>query len=182
MNSNTTHTRYNTVSQFLHWLTLLLILGMYATAWGRDFMSIDYKALAMPLHKSLGITILAVTSFRIFWRLSHKPPLPPLGIPCPMMMAASATHFMLYGFLVAVPVFGWLMISAWGRPMEYFGLVELPSLIEKNRILGVTFKNIHETGATVFFCFIGLHILAALYHQFVREDGLLDRMLPGKTH
>ena len=93
--------------------------------------------------------------------------------------AAEAMHRMLYIFMVAQPVIGWLMSSAKGVTTVYFGVVPLPDLLQKNKALGHALAEVHGALAWIILGFIGLHVLAALKHHFFDRDEVLTRMLPG---
>jgi cytochrome b561 len=81
--------------------------------------------------------------------------------------------------MIAMPLIGWLLLSASGKPVPFFGL-ELPALIGKNRELASTIKEIHEFLGTAGYYLIGLHAAAALYHHYVTTDNTLTRMLPDR--
>jgi cytochrome b561 len=85
----------------------------------------------------------------------------------------------LYGLMVSMPILGWMILSAAGKPIPFFGL-NLPSLISENRDLAGQIKEIHETVGTFGYFLIGAHALAALYHHYALGDNTLLRMLPGK--
>jgi len=71
---------------------------------------------------------------------------------------------------------GWLMSSAKGYTVNYFGLFELPDLLSKDKALEHQLKDLHEYLADVLVALVCLHVLAALKHQFIDRDGLLSRM------
>ena len=86
-------------------------------------------------------------------------------------------HFALYVLMIGLPLGGWLILSASGKPVPFFGL-QLPALVGESKDLADLFKEIHETGATVGYFLIGLHAAAALYHHFFVRDDTLRRILP----
>ena len=83
---------------------------------------------------------------------------------------------LLYLLMAALPLLGWLALSARGGPVPWFGL-ELPLLLDENRALSKTFKNLHEIGATVGYVVVGVHAAAALLHHYVLRDNTLRLML-----
>jgi len=95
------------------------------------------------------------------------------------LAAARLNHWALYAILFAMPITGWLMSSASNIPVSWFGLVQLPDFVEPDRGLKETFEEVHESLAYVLYALAGLHVAAALKHQFVDKDGLIFRMLPG---
>lgn len=86
-------------------------------------------------------------------------------------------HLGLYALMIGLPLLGWLTLSAAGKPIPFFGL-ELPALIGADKKLAGDLKELHETLAVAGYWLIGLHAAAALFHQYVRRDGTLQRMLP----
>jgi cytochrome b561 len=133
----------------------------------------------MSRHKSVGITILGIAVIRLAWRWIDRPPaLPPM--PRWQELAARLNHWALYALLFALPLTGWLMSSAANRPVSWFGLVQLPDFIAPDEGLEEALEETHETLVNVLFALAGLHVAAALKHQFVDRNGLLFRMLPGR--
>lgn len=170
--------RYHRISQTLHWFTALLVLVMYVTGWGREFMDGDLRKAMMPIHKSVGITIIILTLGRLGWRFFQKPPAYAVPMPRILHRLSQAAHWALYGFLIAIPTLGWLLISAADRPMLYLGVIDLPLLIGKNPELRPVIGSWHVNGAIAMFVVIAAHAIAACFHQFVLKDRLIDRMLP----
>jgi cytochrome b561 len=86
-------------------------------------------------------------------------------------------HITLYALMIGMPLLGWLLLSAAGKPIPFFGL-ELPALISKNKELADLIKEIHETIGTAGYFLVGIHAAAALFHHYVKRDDTLVRMLP----
>jgi hypothetical protein len=70
--------------------------------------------------------------------------------------------------------------SAANRPVSWFGFVQLPDFIAPDAGIKEIFEEIHESLVNLLLVFVGLHVAAALKHQFIDRDGLLFRMLPGR--
>lgn len=171
--------RFSQISISLHWLMLILIAMVYATVELKGLFPKggDFRQLLKPLHSGLGIVILMLVIVRIAYNIGRaSPPIVP-SPPVWQKLAGKLTHYLLYLFMVAVPVLGWLMLSAKGKPIPFFGL-ELPALIGSDRNLGKRLENLHETFAQVGYFFIGLHAIAALFHHYIARDNTLIRMLP----
>ena len=169
--------RYNSVSIWLHWLMLALIAGAYATIELRGFYprgSATREALK-NWHYWLGLTVLLFVWLRIVARLVWKAPAPvERGW---RDLASKATHGALYVLMIAMPLAGWAILSAEGDPVSFFGL-RLPALVAEDRPFAKTLEEIHELGGTIGYWLIGLHAAAALFHQYVLRDRLLERMAP----
>lgn len=86
-------------------------------------------------------------------------------------------HFALYAWMIGMPLGGWLLLSASGKPIPFFGL-QLPALITESKGLADLLEEVHEAGGTVGYFLVGLHSAAALFHHYVSRDDTLVRMLP----
>lgn len=163
----------------LHWATLVAILLVVGLVFYRE--TVDDKAqriLLIALHKSFGLSVALLAVARLLVRLFRRP-LPPAADMSPLSrFAAEAAHVGLYVLLLALPLIGWGLSSAHGKPVSFFGLVSLPSLVEPDEDLGDTFAEYHEAGAWLLLGLVGVHAAAALFHHFVRRDRVLRAMLP----
>ena len=132
------------------------------------------------LHFSIGVLILFLAVGRLGWRLTHPEPPPLDGIPPWQVQSARVVHWLLYLLLFVVPILGWLAASWRGFPVIMFGLFELPKLLA-TRAPGLGWTgDVHGLLANyLMLALVGLHVAAALYHYFIRRDGVLQRMLPG---
>ena len=175
---NTTE-RWGFVSIGLHWLTLLLILGLATVGLLMDELPTSpLKIQVYALHKSFGLTVLALTLLRLLWRLVAGAPQPVPGMPRWQQWAASGTHGLLYALLLAMPLSGWLYNSAAGFPLKWFGLVSLPKLTGFNTEVKHYAGETHETLFYVLAGLLLLHAAAALKHHYIDRDSTLKRMLP----
>ena len=179
MTLKNTSERWGGVSQWLHWLVVLLILttGVMGLVMG-DMRNSPTKIEIYALHKSLGLSILALAILRLVWRLYAGAPRPVPGTPRWQDRLASTTHWLLYGLLFAIPLSGWTFNSAAGYPLQWFKLFNLPALVERDADLRQLAGNVHEL---LFWSLVGLallHAAAALYHHVFRRDDTLARMLP----
>lgn len=170
--------RYNPVSIALHWLIALLIFGAFPLGlYMVDLPLSPQKLHYYSWHKWTGVTIFILALLRILWRLGHKPPAP---VPMPnwQRLTAETVHYLLYACMVVIPLSGWLMSSAKGVQTVWFGLLPLPDLLTKNKELGHALEDVHAALNYGMLLLFGLHLAAALKHQFIDRDGLLLRMNP----
>ena len=179
---NETVDRYSPVSIWLHWLMLLLLIAVYAFVELHDLFprGSATRGSLMTWHFMLGISILFLVVLRLVAR--HIGSIPPI-MPAPpkwQMLSANLLHIVLYAFMIGMPLAGWLMFSAFGKPVPFFGL-ELPPLIEVNRPLGASIRELHETIGKLGYFLIGLHAVAGLYHHYFVRDNALKRILPWKS-
>ncbi len=154
----------------------VLLIGLLAAGLIMVDMPRPDKYAVYGWHKAFGMIALLLILVRIIWRYYKKPPVA-VAMPEPMALASKMTHFALYALMVAMPVLGWTMSSAGGHAVKLFGF-EVPALVEKNKELGAWANDMHEYGSYALIALIVLHFVAALYHHFIRKDGLLSRMKP----
>lgn len=174
-----TQSRYGLVSQLFHWLVVALILAQYAWAWRIDNAEgFRVRLELVTQHKTIGMTVLALALLRLLWRIFNRPPSLPGGMRGWERVAAKAGHWALYGLIFAMPLSGWLYSSAAGLGDYWWGPVNFPSLVESSERLEDLFGRVHETLAWALAIMAGVHVLAALRHQFLLKDGLMRRMLP----
>ncbi|MBP2158844.1 MULTISPECIES: cytochrome b/b6 domain-containing protein [Asticcacaulis] len=174
---------YNRYSRWLHWLIAFLILLNVFLGWRLDAESPWFRSI-INLHKSIGISILLLTFVRIAVRLAYKaPPEPPM--PKWQALAAKTLHLGFYVVMIAMPLSGWLMVSTSARPipfffMEWFHLPVPQGDAPNAKAIHETFEAIHNLVAKLLiYGMIPLHVLAALKHQLVDKDNLLEHMVPG---
>lgn len=153
---------YDRVAILLHWSVVMLILIQYATGWtwGNFERGSDPRFYLFRTHIYSGYVILGLAVVRIAWRLTHKAPPLPADMPRTTVIAAKATHGLLYLAILVMPILGLLTITAFGKSL--------------GRWPGAT----HVALSYGVFGLALLHAGAALWHQFVRRDGLLLRMWP----
>jgi cytochrome b561 len=179
MTIRNTATRWGHVSQFLHWLIVVLIITQVILANLAEDLPIGVKKLAMyARHKSVGITILGLAVIRLLWRWANPTPLLPGTLKPYERVLATLTHAGLYVVLFAMPLTGWMMTSARGFPVSWFGFFQLPDFVPKDKALYDAMKETHDTLALVLYAIVFLHVAAALKHHFMLKDDVLRRMLP----
>ncbi|WCP13227.1 Cytochrome b561 [Sphingobium sp. AntQ-1] len=168
--------RYTAVARALHWAIAVLILLNLALGFAHDAFPKDWAV--MPVHKSIGLTILALTLLRIVWRLVHPAPRLPAAMPLWEKGAAHATHFLFYALMLILPLSGWIMTSAGTRPLNWFFLFDVPKfgVGKEDAIVGLS-RGAHELLPWLWAALIAIHVSAALRHHLVLKDDVLRRML-----
>lgn len=181
MSMKNTTERWGPVSQFLHWLIVLLILTVAVAGLIMTELPRTPKYFwVYDLHKSIGLTLLALMVLRLGWRLYAGAPAPAAGTPRWQEWIASATHWALYALALAIPLSGWLYDSASGlRPLRWFKLVEVPKLAAPDETVSALARDAHEWLFWVLVVLVAMHAGAALYHHLFQNDDTLTRMLPG---
>jgi cytochrome b561 len=171
--------RWNRFAQVLHWLIALMIIGMGILGLTMTLMEpTPDKMKVYALHKSFGITVLVLVALRLVWRISHRPP-PPLPMPRWQHVSAQVVHGLLYVMMFAMPLSGWLFNSAANFPLQWFGLVQLPSLWHADPGVKHWAREFHEYGFWTLLALVVLHAAAAIKHHYIDKDETLRRMLPG---
>ncbi|PKM06053.1 MAG: cytochrome B [Gammaproteobacteria bacterium HGW-Gammaproteobacteria-4] len=178
MQLRNSNTRWGAVSQFLHWLILGLVLVMAVLGLTMTDLpnGID-KIKTYALHKSIGISVLALMLLRLLWR-AFAGPAPTLSGPHWQRRMASLAHGVLYALMLAIPLSGWAFNSAANFALRWFGWFNLPRLVPADPRLKAVFHEAHEWLFWILVAVVVLHAAAALKHHFVDRDGVLMRMLP----
>jgi cytochrome b561 len=171
---------YTGTAKALHWLILALLIVQFILAWTMPHIGRNTPVTTLiGLHFSFGALILIVAIVRLLWRLTHDEPEPEDGLPPWQVFSARLNHWLLYLLLFVVPVLGWINASWRGMPVSVFGLFEMPKLIATRAPGWGWTGDIHGLLADyAILGLVGLHVVAALYHYFIRRDGVLQRMLP----
>lgn len=178
-------TEYDTVQKWFHWITVVLML--IALPVGIVIKHITdkndgaTKMVFYAIHESAGLTILFVALARLAWRLTHPAPPLPGHIPVPLRLAATVVHHSLYVMLIVQPILGFFATNAWGFPLQgrtaYLGFVEFPKFMEANEDLAKVLQSLHNAGGWLIVALLVLHIGGVVFHQAIRRDGLLLRMV-----
>lgn len=171
--------RYTRTAILLHWLVGLGLVGTFALGFYMEGLPFSPDKLKLySWHKWAGMTLLVLVGVRLVWRATHRPPaLPPTMGPL-ARLAANAGHGLLYFLMVAIPVSGWLMSSAKGVPVVWFGVLPLPDLVAKDKELGEMLQDMHVILNYTMVVAVAGHAAAALQHHFIKKDEVLTRMLP----
>jgi len=179
MNWKNTANRYGSFSIGIHWLMLLLVVALYASIELRELYpkGSDLREAFKTWHFMLGMLVFVLVWPRLAARLSAPTPLIQPEPVSWQQLSSKLLHLALYALMIAMPISGWLLLSASGKPIPFFGL-QLPALIGENKDLAKLIKEIHETAGTAGYFLIGLHAVAALYHHFIKRDNTLLRILP----
>lgn len=178
LNDNTD--RYSAISITLHWLMLLVMAAAFATIELRvNFeRGSDIREGLKHWHFMLGLSVLVLVLVRIGARIMTAGPRP-MAEPMWRKVLAKVVHLALYALMLGMPIAGWIILSAEGDPVPFFGL-ELPPLVSPDKDLAEQVEELHELGGSIAYWLIGFHALAALVHHYVLKDGVLLRMRPGR--
>ena len=170
--------RWGSVAKFLHWTTALLIIGNGIFGLLQDLAGSPMQKINwLALHKSIGLTVLALLLLRLVWRVFDRRP---TEFPAPRWQtwAAHAVHLLLYVLIAAIPLSGWWFNSVSGKPLQFFKLFNLPALGSANPDLRHLSHELHEYLFWFLVLVLVVHVAGALKHHLLDRDNTLLRMLP----
>jgi len=169
---------FSTGTRWLHWSIAGLLLLQIPLAWYMIDLPLGADKFAKyGWHKSLGILLLSLAVIRLIRAMLIQRPALPADTKLYEKILAKATQGLLYLIVIIMPISGWVMSSAANVPVTVFGLVTLPSLVEPDKALMESMKQIHEIQSYVLLTLVTLHLMAGLKHQFVDRDNVLHSML-----
>ncbi|EKT4454331.1 cytochrome b [Pseudomonas putida] len=166
---------FHPFARLLHWLMAVLILAMLfiGVSMVAD-LSLRHPVL-ISLHKATGLALLVLVVLRIAARLTLPHPPLPNDLPKLQRWTAGASHLLLYGLMLAMPLLGWAMLSAGDYPRP----LGLPAIAPHNLQLYAVLRQAHGWAGYLLFATVLVHVGAALMHAWVRRDGVLRSMWPG---
>ncbi len=178
MSFSNTAMRWGGVAKGFHWLmAVMIVLAIVLGVVAEEMPLSPAKLKVFILHKSVGISILALVILRIVWRVTQKAPGAPTGISALNKKLANLGHFALYGLMLLLPVSGWILNSAADFPFRWFGLFAVPSITSPNEELHELSESIHVFAAWVLLVVFLGHAVMAIKHHRHGSDVLL-RMAP----
>jgi cytochrome b561 len=180
MLKNTTRS-WGSVSRAFHWGLGLVVIGMLAYGWWMNHMAARPDRLFhRTIHADIGYALLLLMVVRLIWRAVNPTPIPAGDAPRWERALAQLSHWALYAVTLAVAILGWAHSGA-HRPdyADWFGLFRVPQFTTEDKANARLFEDWHIWMAYVLIGLVALHILAALYHQFVKDDNVVARMTTG---
>jgi cytochrome b561 len=173
-----TEQRYDRMMVVLHWLLALGLIGQLGLGLWMEGIPKDppgERAAWFNLHKSIGMVLGLFILWRMGWRVTHSVPADLPDTPGWQQTAAKLNHGLMYVFMLALPLSGFLGSSFSQYPVKFFGM-PLPRLWEPVPEVKSVLSEVHEFTAFALLALLALHLLAVCWHVAVRRDGLLQRM------
>ena len=182
MSWENTDSRYSSLSIALHWLMLTLLAAVYACIEFREVFpkGSGNRTLIVEWHYMLGLTVFILVWLRLLVRTFSVAPKITPAPPAWQVLISRVMHLALYLFMIATPILGWLVISAQGHSVMFYG-IELTPLVGEDKEYADQLKEWHELIASTGYWLIGLHALAGLFHHYFVRDNTLLRMLPKRS-
>lgn len=168
---------FPTSAKLMHWLSAVLIICMLFLGVSMIQSLATWHNSAIKLHQSFGVLVLLLVLVRLVNRLFIQTPALPSDLSAMQHFAAKATQVLMYVLMIALPISGWLMRNAAGLPVSFFGLFELPLLVDASIKAYSIYRELHAVMAWGLFGVIVMHISAALHHGLIRQDSVLPSML-----
>lgn len=175
--SNAPVTAYCPALRVLHWTMAVLILAMLFIGVGMVSTAGPAYSRLLSVHRPLGIAIFTLVLVRLAVRASSRTPALPTDLPRWQALAAHASHVLLYAGMIAMPLIGWAMVSAAGKPVKLAEGFVLPAILPHDLTVYAVLRQAHGVIAYALFALVLLHLAAALMHGLVRRDGVLRSML-----
>jgi cytochrome b561 len=173
---------YSPPARRFHWWTVALILiqaplGLYM-AYRGNIQGIfdDLTNTLYSSHKLLGIIIFFLVLARLLYRLVHGAPSHEPTITWWQRIASQLNHWGMYLLLLAIPIAGYIGISQYPA-LNIFG-ISLPGIVAENQDAAARTFRVHFLLAMLLVLMVAVHVMAALFHYFIRKDNVLARMLP----
>jgi cytochrome b561 len=171
-------TRYDTVAIALHWSIAVLVGGMAILGLSFDQFPKATQPYWINMHAVVGLLFFALVLLRLFWRLGHRPPDLPGEFDAFSRRASHPVHLLMYAVMLAIPPLGIVAFIWHGRAFN-FGLFTLDFGVKSDRAVFHPAEDYHGWLVYTLLGLIALHIAAAIWHQFIRRDHLMLRMMPG---
>ncbi len=168
--------RFTLLARLLHWLMAVFILGMLFIGIGMVSSTTERYRYLLALHRPLGILILVLAVVRLTNRLLNPAPPLPVSLPNVQKAAAKISHIVLYALMFIMPLLGWAMLSAAPYPIPLIGSLRLPAIVSPDAALYAQLRALHTDFALLFYAVILLHLGAALFHAWIRRDGVYQSM------
>jgi len=175
-------TSHPALTRAIHWTTVVAIVIAVAAMFARDAIEDrEWRQFLLGVHRQLGLLVLLGATVRIAFRLRRGLADHAADMAIALRWAAKTAHILMYGVLLALPLRGWAVTSAHGISLTFLGGIPLPTLLEADSELADTLTDYHVWLAWGLLALVIAHVAAALWHHFVRCDGVLRAMLPQRT-
>ena len=171
--------RYTPVAIFLHWIMAALVVWVGVLGLLHDSWPKGTQGFWINVHAVSGLLLFALLLARIGWRAGHAPPPLPAEAGELSRRLSGPVHLALYLLMLVIPMIGVVTFIWHGRVFD-FGLFRVDFGIKSNRAIFHPTEDVHGYLAYALFALVGLHVAAALWHQYLRHDGVLERMRPGR--
>lgn len=173
--------RYSNLAAAFHWVTAALVV--FQIWLGLSFGDLPRGPARDNIfiwHKTLGALILLAVLARLTYRLNNPPPPYPPELPAWERFAGTWNHRLFYLLLIVLPIGGFVSVSGFanGPTTPLLGGIHVPVIPGVSKHAAELAGNVHSAAAWLLIALIGLHVAAALKHQFVHHNRAAGRMPP----
>ncbi len=169
--------RYGLTARLFHWIMAVMVIAMLLIGIGMVSTTTPRYLVLVSIHKPLGFAILVLAVLRLLNRIANQPPALPANVPRWQRAMAIFSHALFYGLMISLPLIGWAMLSAEGYTIVLFGRIIVPTILSPDAALFAQLRALHGISAAVLFATLVLHLAAVLFHQWIRKDASLSRMI-----
>jgi cytochrome b561 len=176
-----TSSSWGSLSRGFHWGLGLIIIGMLAYGWWMNHIpGRADRFFHRSIHADIGYLVLLLMVLRLIWRGLNPAPALPSDTPRWQRIAASVSHWSLYGVTIVVAVLGWAHSGArTPNYSDFFGLFHVPQFTSPDKAAAAAYEDRHILFAYILLALIVLHVAAALWHHFGKRDRVTSRMVDG---
>ena len=172
-----TSSSYGTITKLFHWLISIMVICLIIVGFTMANMDpSEQKSQIVAIHKATGVIVLSLVCLRLVWRLINVEVLLPVDLPSWQKAAARLNHYLLYVCMFLMPISGISMSLFAGYDINVFNIFTIQAF-DRNIAIATLFYKTHQITAFGLVGLITLHILAALFHHFIRKDNVLIRMI-----
>jgi cytochrome b561 len=168
---------YGRTAITFHWAAALLVIWVGALGLMHDSWPKGTQVFWINIHALFGLALWVLVMARYWWRVKHAPPEFPANVGAFYPRLSRAAHLTMYALLLVTPIIGIVTFIWHARELD-LGFFQINFGVAKNRAVFGPTEDIHGYLAYALFALAGAHILAVLWHRFVKHDGVLQRMWP----
>ena len=177
-----TSSSWGSVSRWFHWILGVTVIGMLAFGWWMNHIPArPDRVFYRSIHADIGYVLLLLMVVRLLWRIIDPKPALPSDTPRWRRISAHINQWALYIVTIMVAMLGWAHSGA-HKPdyASWFGLFRVPQITSPDKAVADAYEDRHIFFAYVLLALIVIHVVAALWHHFVKRDRVTARMVDGQ--
>ncbi len=177
-----TSSSWGSVSRWFHWILGVTVIGMLAFGWWMNHIPArPDRVFYRSIHADIGYVLLLLMVVRLLWRIIDPKPALPSDTPRWLRISAHINHWALYIVTIMVATLGWAHSGAHKQDYaDWFGLFRVPQITSPDKAVADAYEDRHIFFAYVLLALIVIHVVAALWHHFVKRDRVTARMVDGQ--
>ncbi|QTL37100.1 cytochrome b [Pseudoalteromonas viridis] len=172
-----TNSKYSLALRITHWLMAVLLAFMIVSGLLMTRSLEGWQLNVLGLHKAVGFVVLGLFCLRVAFKFIHPANRASRNEPGWKNKVADIVHGLMYVMMAGIPVTGLMSQYFASRPVSIFGLFHLPVSEQTDIILYSVVRELHGLLAAALIALIVLHLGGVIYHQFIKKDNTLRRMI-----